>query len=94
MGQQRKLRLNNATAFRKWIEHGKLPVLRHSLKLYNKLLGLHYKIVLITERSESQRKITVKNLRDAGYHQYTKIIFKQEFLLLNSKIVYMGFIFN
>ncbi|KAE9584639.1 putative Acid phosphatase [Lupinus albus] len=66
----------NVTSFNHWIQHGKSRALPHSLKLYNKLLGLHYKIVLITKRPESQRKITVKNLRDAGYRQYAKIIFK------------------
>ncbi|CAL0326032.1 unnamed protein product [Lupinus luteus] len=76
---------HNATAFNKWIEKGKLPALPHSLKLYNKLLALDIKIAIITERPETQRKITVKNLRNVGYLKYDKIIFKD-----TTKGIYKG----
>ncbi|CAL0326033.1 unnamed protein product [Lupinus luteus] len=76
---------HNATDFNKWIEKGKLPALPHSLKLYNKLLALDIKIAIITERPETQHKITVKNLWNVGYRKYAKIIFKD-----TKKEIYKG----
>ncbi|OIV90020.1 hypothetical protein TanjilG_00130 [Lupinus angustifolius] len=66
----------NATAFNEWVELGEAPALPESKKLYKKLLSLGIKIAFLTGRSESQRDITAKNLKDAGYYKYEKLVVK------------------
>ncbi|CAL0308739.1 unnamed protein product [Lupinus luteus] len=66
----------NSTAFNEWVGLGIAPALPESQKLYHKLLSLGIKIVFLTGRLESQRDITVKNLKDAGYSTWEKLIVK------------------
>ncbi|OIW17193.1 hypothetical protein TanjilG_18148 [Lupinus angustifolius] len=66
----------NATAFDEWVNLGIAPALPETQKLYNKLLSLGFKIVFLTGRPQSQKDITVKNLKDAGYYKWEKLIVK------------------
>ncbi|KAJ1390932.1 Vegetative storage protein/acid phosphatase [Sesbania bispinosa] len=66
----------NSTKFNAWVELGTAPALPESLKLYNKLLGLGIKVVFLTGRTEDQKKITAKNLKNAGFYTWTKLITK------------------
>lgn len=66
----------NNDLFNEWVDRGVAPALPESLKLYKKLLSLGIKIVFLTGRIEGRRNITVKNLNDAGYHTWEKLILK------------------
>lgn len=66
----------NATPFNAWVDLGVAPALPESLKLYKKLLRLGIKIVFLTGRPDSQRDITAKNLKNAGYHTWETLIVK------------------
>lgn len=62
--------------FDKWVEKGKAPAIAPSLKLYQKVKDLGYKVFLLTGRSENHRAITVENLRKAGFHNWDKLILR------------------
>ncbi|KAL1201192.1 Acid phosphatase 1 [Cardamine amara subsp. amara] len=62
--------------FDKWVEKGKAPAIAPSLKLYQKVKDLGYKVFLLTGRSENHRGITVENLRNAGFHNWDKLILR------------------
>jgi predicted secreted acid phosphatase len=66
----------NETSFNEWADLGAAPALPESQKLYNKLLSLGIKIVFLTGRPLKQKDITAKNLRQAGYHTWEKLILK------------------
>jgi hydroxymethylpyrimidine pyrophosphatase-like HAD family hydrolase len=66
----------NETSFNEWADLGAAPALPESQKLYNKLLSLGIKIVFLTGRPLKQKEITAKNLRQAGYHTWEKLILK------------------
>ncbi|KAF8393466.1 hypothetical protein HHK36_021710 [Tetracentron sinense] len=66
----------NSTQFNEWVYTGKAPPLPENLKLYKKLLSLGFKIVFLTGRAENQRKITVTNLKEAGYHTWEKLLLR------------------
>ncbi|KAK2406248.1 acid phosphatase [Trifolium repens] len=66
----------NQTLFNEWVDLGAAPALPESQKLYNKLLSLGIKIVFLTGRPLKQKDITAKNLRQAGYHTWEKLILK------------------
>lgn len=68
----------NNDLFNAWVDRGIAPALPESLKLYKKLLSLGIKIVFLTGRIEGRRNITIKNLNDAGYHTWEKLILKDE----------------
>ncbi|KAJ7951695.1 acid phosphatase 1-like [Quillaja saponaria] len=68
--------LFNATSFNEWVDRGEAPALPESLELYNKLLSLGIKAVFLTGREEDQREVTVKNLKQAGYNNWEKLILK------------------
>ncbi|XP_010541530.1 PREDICTED: vegetative storage protein 2-like [Tarenaya hassleriana] len=66
----------DSEAFNKWISLGEAPVLGETLHLYNNLQKKGIKPVLITERYEELREITLSNLEKAGYTFWEKAIFK------------------
>lgn len=66
----------NETLFNAWVERGIAPALPESLKLYKKLLSLGIKIVFITGRPLTQKEITAKNLKQAGFYTWEKLICK------------------
>ncbi|KAG7541551.1 HAD-like superfamily [Arabidopsis thaliana x Arabidopsis arenosa] len=70
------LEVFNHSKFDKWVEKGIAPAIAPSLKLYQKVIDLGYKVILLTGRRENHRVITVENLRNAGFHNWDKLILR------------------
>ncbi|XP_010433112.1 PREDICTED: acid phosphatase 1-like [Camelina sativa] len=64
------------TKFNEWAVQGKAPAFDASLKLYKALKRLGFTIILLTGRDESQRSVTAKNLRDAGYFGWNRLLLR------------------
>ncbi|KAF8412946.1 hypothetical protein HHK36_000918 [Tetracentron sinense] len=62
--------------FDKWVEKGLAPAIESSLKLYEEVLGLGFKVFLLTGRSERHRSVTVENLRNAGFQNWDKLLLR------------------
>ncbi|OWM76523.1 acid phosphatase 1-like [Punica granatum] len=66
----------NETTFQEWEKEGKAPAVPAVLDLYKKLLKLGFKIVFISGKAESLRKITTQNMHNVGYHTWEKLVLK------------------
>ncbi|ONK66801.1 uncharacterized protein A4U43_C06F12120 [Asparagus officinalis] len=66
----------NETSFDDWAFLAKAPALPASLKLYEELQGLGFKLVILTGRSEEQRAVTEHNLKLAGYHSWERLFLR------------------
>ncbi|MED6185225.1 hypothetical protein PIB30_054989 [Stylosanthes scabra] len=66
----------NATAFNEWVDLGTAPALPESLKLYKRLLRLGFNIVFLTGRPDSQKDITLHNLKSVGFTTFQTLIVK------------------
>ncbi|CAA7038957.1 unnamed protein product [Microthlaspi erraticum] len=62
--------------FDKWVEKGVAPAIAPSLKLYQKVKDLGYKIVLLTGRREIHRAVTVENLLNTGFRNWDELILR------------------
>ncbi|KAJ9546232.1 hypothetical protein OSB04_025939 [Centaurea solstitialis] len=62
--------------FDKWVIEGMASAIEPSLKLYNEVLRLGFKIFLLTGRSEDKRDITVDNLIKAGFQKWDRLILR------------------
>ncbi|KAI4323722.1 hypothetical protein L6164_023306 [Bauhinia variegata] len=62
--------------FDKWIEKAVAPALKPSLKLYEEVLGLGFKVIFLTGRSERHRTVTVENLINAGFREWHQLILR------------------
>ncbi|OVA12464.1 Acid phosphatase (Class B) [Macleaya cordata] len=62
--------------FDEWVDLAEAPALPASLKLYNELQRLGFKLILLTGRAEFQRSATEKNLLLAGYGNWEKLILR------------------
>ncbi|KAL0788690.1 hypothetical protein Bca101_004936 [Brassica carinata] len=60
--------------FNKWVERGVAPAIAPSLKLYQRVIDLGYKVFLLTGRKESHMVVTVENLINAGFQNWDKLI--------------------
>lgn len=63
-------------AFDKWVDKGTAKAIKPSLKLYEELLKLGFKVLLLTGRTERRRDITVENLTKVGFHDWEKLILR------------------
>lgn len=63
-------------AFDKWVDKGTVEAIVSSLKLYEELVKLGFKVFLLTGRSERGRSITVENLTKSGFHDWEKLILR------------------
>ncbi|KAI3704946.1 hypothetical protein L1987_75176 [Smallanthus sonchifolius] len=72
------LEVFNNVQFDKWIHEGVAPAIKPSFKLYEEVLRLGYKIILLTGRNEDKRNVTVTNLTHAGYQKWDKLILRGE----------------
>ncbi|XP_076894086.1 acid phosphatase 1-like [Bidens hawaiensis] len=72
------LEVFNNEQFDKWILEGVAPAIKPSLKLYEEILRLGFKIILLTGRHEDKRNITVTNLAHAGYQKWDRLILRGE----------------
>ncbi|KAF5189767.1 acid phosphatase [Thalictrum thalictroides] len=70
------LEIFDHSQFDKWVEKAMAPAIASSLKLYEELLGLGFKVFLLTGRRESHREITIENLRNAGFRDWDKLILR------------------
>ncbi|KAL8539562.1 hypothetical protein ACS0TY_001243 [Phlomoides rotata] len=70
------LQIYDSTKFDRWVETGMAPAIESSLKLYEGVLNLGLKIILLTGRSERHRSITVENLSKAGFGVWEKLILR------------------
>lgn len=68
----------DSAQFDRWILEGVAPVIKPSLKLYENVLRLGFKIILLTGRGENRRNITITNLTNAGYVMWDKLILRGE----------------
>ncbi|XP_024960305.1 acid phosphatase 1-like [Cynara cardunculus var. scolymus] len=66
----------NSAQFDKWVLEGVAPVIEPSLKLYEEVLRLGIKIILLTGRNEDKRNVTVTNLMNVGYHKWDQLILR------------------
>ncbi|XP_043692804.1 acid phosphatase 1-like [Telopea speciosissima] len=70
------LEVFDSREFDKWVQNAAAPAIELSLKLYDEVLGFGFKVFLLTGRSESQRTVTVENLRNAGFRDWDKLILR------------------
>lgn len=82
------MELFDHSEFDKWVEKGVAPVIAPSLKLYQRVIDLGYKVFLLTGRKESHRLVTVENLINAGFQNWDKLIlrYKQPYLLIETML--------
>ncbi|CAI0449644.1 unnamed protein product [Linum tenue] len=66
----------NPVDFDMWVDKATAPALEASLKLYQQLLDMGFKIILLTGRSEAQRAVTEQNLRSAGFQSWDRLILR------------------
>ncbi|KAJ7949479.1 Acid phosphatase 1 [Quillaja saponaria] len=62
--------------FDKWVEKAMAPAIEPSLKLYEEVLGLGFKVILLTGRSERHRNFTIENLINAGFRDWHQLILR------------------
>lgn len=66
----------DSVEFDKWVEKAMAPPIDSSLKLYEEVLKLGFKVFLLTGRSEKQRGVTVDNLINAGFRDWDQLILR------------------
>nr|BAA19152.1 pod storage protein [Phaseolus vulgaris]BAC82457.1 pod storage protein [Phaseolus vulgaris] len=59
-----------------FVNKGEAPALPETLKNYNKLVSLGYKIIFLSGRLKDKRAVTEANLKKAGYNTWEKLILK------------------
>ncbi|RZB86812.1 Acid phosphatase 1 [Glycine soja] len=62
--------------FNNWVEKGVAPAIEPNLKLYEDVLNLGFKVILLTGRSERHRSVTVDNLINAGFKEWDQLILR------------------
>ncbi|KAM7491770.1 hypothetical protein LguiA_034691 [Lonicera macranthoides] len=62
--------------FDKWVDKASASAIESSLKLYEEVLRLGFKVFLLTGRSEKQRSVTVENLIKVGFHDWDKLVLR------------------
>nr|AHC69831.1 acid phosphatase [Nicotiana tabacum] len=70
------LEVFDSVEFEKWVEKGMAPAIGSSLKLYQDVMRLGFKVFLLTGRSERHRIVTVENLMNAGFQDWDKLILR------------------
>ncbi|CAL5322949.1 unnamed protein product [Camellia sinensis] len=70
------LEIFDSVEFDKWVGKAMAPPIESSLKLYEEVLKLGFKVFLLTGRSEIQRGVTVENLINAGFQDWDKLILR------------------
>lgn len=62
--------------FDEWVEMGRAPAIESSLKVYEEVLNLGFKVILLTGRSERFRGVTVENLFQSGFRDWGMLILR------------------
>jgi acid phosphatase len=60
--------------FAAWIKKGKAAKIQPTLQLFNALLAKHVAVFFVTGRRDSQLKVTVRNLRRAGFKNWAGLM--------------------
>ncbi|OAY70111.1 Acid phosphatase 1 [Ananas comosus] len=68
--------LFDAHEFDKWVEKSIAPAIQSSLKLYEEVRALGFKVFLLTGRSEGHRTFTVENLKKVGFQDWDRLILR------------------
>ncbi|KAM7478699.1 hypothetical protein LguiA_026912 [Lonicera macranthoides] len=55
-----------------YVDKASAPTIEYSLKLYEEVVRLGFKVFLLIECSEKQRSVTVENLIKVGFHDWDK----------------------
>lgn len=76
MGVPCRLEVFDHEKFDDWVEKGVAPAIEPSLKLYEDVLNLGFKVVLLTGRSENHRNVTIDNLINAGFRDWRHLILR------------------
>ncbi|KAL8230325.1 hypothetical protein R6Q57_000103 [Mikania cordata] len=76
----------NSTSFDEWVAKAVAPAVPGSVKLYEQLIELGFKIVFLTGTKEPLRIPRIKNLKAVGYTECEKLILKIATIVLKSKI--------
>nr|DAD18416.1 TPA_asm: hypothetical protein HUJ06_019879 [Nelumbo nucifera] len=63
----------NGRDFDKWVNKAISPAIESSLKLYEEVLRLGFKVFLLSGRKERRRGATVKNLKNAGFQNWDRL---------------------
>ncbi|XVF49083.1 hypothetical protein PTKIN_Ptkin03bG0240000 [Pterospermum kingtungense] len=80
-------------SFDQWVDLAKAPAIPASLKLYNELKRMGFKIFVLTGRSENQRNVTGKNLMFAGYTGWERLLLRYHISVL-CLVSFIYFIIN
>ncbi|XP_019244781.1 PREDICTED: acid phosphatase 1-like [Nicotiana attenuata] len=70
------LEVFDSVKFDEWVEKGVTPAIGSSLKFYQDVMRLGFKVFLLTGRSERHRIVTVENLMNAGFQDWDKLILR------------------
>ncbi|KAI8008895.1 Acid phosphatase 1 [Camellia lanceoleosa] len=70
------LEVFDGVEFDKWVDKAMAPPIESSLKLYEEVLKLGFKVFFLTGRSEQQRGVTVANLINSGFQDWDKLILR------------------
>ncbi|XP_052174494.1 acid phosphatase 1 [Diospyros lotus] len=70
------LEVFDSVEFDKWVEKAMAPAIESSLKLYQEVVKLGFKVLLLTGRSERYRNATVDNLINAGFRDWDQLILR------------------
>ncbi|KAF5938390.1 hypothetical protein HYC85_022649 [Camellia sinensis] len=71
-----RLEVFDGVEFDKWVDKAMAPPIESSLKLYEVVLKLGFKVFLLTGRSEQQSGVTVANLINSGFQDWDKLILR------------------
>ena len=52
------------------------PAIEPSLKLYEEILSLGFRVILLTGRSEAHRGVTIDNLINAGFRNWHELVLR------------------
>ncbi|CAL5364737.1 unnamed protein product [Camellia sinensis] len=70
------LEVFDGVEFDKWVDKAMAPPIESSLKLYEEVLKLGFKVFLLTRHSEQQSGVIVANLINSGFQDWDKLILR------------------
>ncbi|XP_021751701.1 acid phosphatase 1-like [Chenopodium quinoa] len=70
------LEVFDGVEFDKWVGKGMAPAIEPSLRLYEEVLSLGFKVFLLTGRSDKMRDVTAQNLMNVGFKNWDKLILR------------------
>ncbi|KAM0071111.1 putative Acid phosphatase [Helianthus debilis subsp. tardiflorus] len=62
--------------FDNWVLEGMAQAIKPSLKLYEEVSKLGFKMFLLTGRAENKRSITINNLTKVGFENWDRLILR------------------